>query len=91
MENIVAFLGSEGQVIRVCTVFRRPESERWDAEEILKIRATPRRPNPLNVEQEEPTSVSETVGFEIRGDGSKLLDSSARAQHNQKHRFSNLI
>ena len=62
--NIVALFGG-GPVIRVRTVFRRPESERWDAEEILKIRAAPRRPNPFNDEQEEPTSVSETAGFEI--------------------------
>ena len=70
-ENTVALL-SGGPVVRVRTVIRRPESERWNALDILQIKATPKRPKPLNDEQQEPTSVNEGKGLDISGDGSKL-------------------
>ena len=57
---------------RVCTVIRRPESKVLNAQEILQIKATPKRPNPLNDEQQEPTSVNETKGQDRGGEGSKL-------------------
>ena len=46
-EHRVALLGG-GPVIRVRTVIRKPDSGKWSDEEIKKIEATPRHPNPRN-------------------------------------------
>ena len=38
-ENIV--ITEEGKAIRIRTIFRRPKSERWNADAILKVKSTP--------------------------------------------------
>ena len=67
----MALLGG-GPVIRVRTVLRKPDSEKWNPEEVKKMNATPRHPNPSNKVQKERNSVRETKGLDTGGDGSKL-------------------
>ena len=43
--------------MRVRTVIRVPDSEKWKADEVLKVKATPKRPNPLNSEQTDTKSI----------------------------------
>ena len=59
-------------MIRVRTVIRKPDFEKWSEAEIKKIEATPRQPNPRYKDQKEPNSVRETKGLDIGGDGSEL-------------------
>ena len=84
-EHRVALLGG-GPVIRVRTIIRRPDSEKWNAEEVGKLTATPRQPNPLNKEQTEPNSIRETKGIDIGGDGSKLLETPVQEAGGQTSR-----
>ena len=63
-EHRVALLEG-GPVIRVRTVIRVPDSEKWKADEIAKLRATPRKPNPLDEEQTETKTARETKGLDI--------------------------
>ena len=63
-EHRVALLGG-GPVIRVRAVLRKPDSEKWNAEEVKNIKATQRQANPSNKEQKEPNSVRETKGLDI--------------------------
>ena len=51
-EHIVVMEG-EGPAIRCRTVKRRPMSDRWQANKVAEIRATPRRPNPKDAEDQE--------------------------------------
>ena len=46
-EHRVAMLNG-GPVVRVRTVLRRPDFKKWNLEELKKVVATPRRPNPKN-------------------------------------------
>ena len=84
-EHRVALLRG-GPVIRVRTVTRVPDSEKWKADEIASLRATPKKPNPLNEEQTEPKTLRETKGIDIGGDGSKLPGTPAQdsAEMSQK-------
>ena len=59
-------------------VIRVPDSEKWKADEIQKLRATPKRPNPFNEEQKETKSMRQTKGIEIEGDASKLAETPAQ-------------
>ena len=43
-----------------------------EADEIASLRATPKKPNPLNDEQTETTTLRETKGIDIGGDGFRL-------------------
>ena len=52
-ENIVVF--HSGRVFRVRVVFRRPESERWDLDHVLKMKATPASPNPSILSKKSPS------------------------------------
>ena len=70
-EHGVALLGG-APVIRVRTVIRVPDSEKWKADEIASVRATPKKRNSLNEAQTETKTLRETKGFDIGGDGSKL-------------------
>lgn len=49
-ENIVVL--HFGRVVRVRIVFRKPEAERWNLEQVLRVKATPMSPNPCNPDQE---------------------------------------
>ena len=49
-EHVVVLPGG-GPAMRVRTVRARPGSERWSADAIVEIRATPERPNPHNAKQ----------------------------------------
>ena len=60
-EHLVA-LDDGGAVIKVRTVKRRLESERWSEEAIKAVRATPRHPNPKDESQAGPRSVRDTLG-----------------------------
>ena len=51
-ENRVALVDG-GPVVKVRTVIRVPDSAKWNAEQIAKLVATPRQPNPRDKEQEE--------------------------------------
>ena len=42
-----------GQAIRCRTIKRRPASDRWIAQRIVEIKATPRRPNPKDPDEED--------------------------------------
>ena len=75
---------SGGPAIRVRTIIRRPDSEKWNATEILNIVATRRRPNPRNTDQREPNSMRETKGFDIGGDGFKLSETPVQDPENIK-------
>ena len=77
---------SGGPITRVRTVIRRPDSEKWNATEILNIVATPRRPTPRNTDQREPNSMRETKGFDIGGDGPKLNETPVQDPQNIKPR-----
>ena len=48
----MALLGG-GPVERIRTSIRLLDSEKWKADEIEKLRATPKRPNPQNAEQKD--------------------------------------
>ena len=70
-EHRVALIGG-GPVVRVGTVIRVPDSQKWKAGEVANLKATPKRPNPLNKEQTETKTMWETKGLDIGGDGSRL-------------------
>ena len=57
-----------GPAIRVRTVIRRPESERWCAKAIEDIRARPRTPNPKDESQKEVEPESRTEGVKLEGE-----------------------
>ena len=84
-EHRVALLEG-GPVIRVRTVLRRPDSEKWNLKELHGIIATPRRPNPKNEHQKEPNSIRETKGLNIGGDGSKLAETPVQEPKSQGRR-----
>lgn len=58
-------LAEGGPVIRVRTVIRRPEAQRWSAQAIKDIVATPQKPNPKNPEQAQVEPESRTEGVQI--------------------------
>ena len=71
----VVILDDGGAAIRVRTVLRRPKSDRWDADAIRKIKATPRSPNPVD----KPASSSQRENhtrskMEVGEDGTTLAD-----------------
>ena len=72
-EHRVALLDG-GPAVRVRTIIRVPDSEKWKADEVLKLKATPKRPNPLNSEQADTKSMRETKGLDVGGAGSKLAE-----------------
>ena len=49
-ENIIVF--QSGRAVRARTAFRRPVSERWSLENVLRVRATPTSPNLAHPDQE---------------------------------------
>ena len=63
-EHLVALPGG-GPVIRVRTVKRRSEDERWNAERVLEVKATPRRPNPKDESQQKLQPERLTVGVDL--------------------------
>ena len=48
-EHIIVIEGG-GPAIRCRTIKRRPMSDRWQADKVAEIKATPRRPNPKDPE-----------------------------------------
>ena len=62
-ESIVV-LAEGGPAIKVRTVKRKPLQDRWNAEEILKICATPRKPNPRDPKQEDTRCERMTEGLQ---------------------------
>ena len=70
-EHRVALLDG-GPVIHVRTIFRKPEDQRWNMEAVKGIKATIKKPNPKDEEQEEPEHAKATKGIDLGGDGSKL-------------------
>ncbi len=56
-----------GPAIKVRTILRRPDSEKWSAEDIMEIIATPKVPNPKDTDQDEPQHIRETKGLDIGG------------------------
>ena len=63
-----------GPVVKVRTVIRVPDSAKWSAEQIPKLVATPRQPNPRDKDQEEANHLRNTKGIDLGGDGSKLAE-----------------
>ena len=80
-ENRVALVDG-GPVVKVRTVIRVPDSAKWNAEQIAKLVATPRQPNPRDKEQEEANHLRNTKGIDLGGDGSKLAETPVR-QHEE--------
>ena len=76
-ENLVALEGG-GAVIRVRTIQRKPEVNRWSEKALKEIQATPREPNPRDLSQKAANSERDTEGakvvVEVKGDGSELAD-----------------
>ena len=77
----MAFIGG-GPVIRVRAVIRVPDSAKWSAEQIMKLVATPRQPNPSDKDQEEDNNIRDTKGIDLGGDGSQLAATPVR-QHEE--------
>ncbi len=57
-ENIIV-VGATGKAVRVRTINRLPEETRWNADLVIGIKATPRRPNPNAPETEKTGDVIE--------------------------------
>ena len=49
-----------------------PDSAKWNAEQIIKLVATPRQPSPRDNDQEEANNIRDTKGIDLGGDGSQL-------------------
>ena len=66
-EHIV-IIENEGPAIRCRIIKRRPEGDRWQASRVKEIKATPRRPNPREPEDQELTTEKETSVRELNQD-----------------------
>ena len=75
-----------GPVIRVRTIIRVPDSEKWSAEHIAKVVATPRQPNPRDKEQKDTKNMRDTKGIDLGGDGSLLPETPTQEQEDPKAR-----
>ena len=76
-----------GPVIRVRTVLRRPDSEKWSVDAVLAIKATPRVPNPRDERQGQPEHIKDTKGVEVGGDGSMLEETPVRSAESKRRNF----
>ena len=72
-ENRVALMNG-GPVIRVRTLIRAPDSAKSNAEEIMKLVATPRQPSPRDKDQEEANNIRDPKGVDLGGDGPQLAE-----------------
>ena len=72
--------------MRARTVIRVPDSEKWNAEEVMKIAATPRQPNLHNRKQREANNMRDTKGLDLGGDGSTLEETLVQASKESKVR-----
>ena len=84
-EHLVA-LPDGGAVIRVRTVKTRTMDERWNAEAIERIVASPRRPNPKDDSQEGPQPERMTKGADPGGGEGKDIESAEVAEEEVKFR-----
>ena len=80
-ENRVALMDG-GPVIRVRTMIRVPDSVKWNAEQVAKLVAIPRQPNPRDKDQEDANNIRDTKGIDLGGDGSQLAETPVR-QHEE--------
>ena len=71
-----------GPVIRVRTVIRVSDSDKWNAEQIMKLVATPRQPNPSDKVQKEANNILDTKGIDLGEGGSQLAEILVR-QHEE--------
>ena len=69
----MAFLDG-GPVVKVRAVIRVPDSDKLNAEQIIKLEATPKRPNPRDKDQEEANNIRDTNSIDMGGDGSELAE-----------------
>ena len=72
-------LAEGGAAVRVRTVKRKPQEDRWDSQAIESIKATPRCPNPKDASQGRAESQRDTKGAgeeqlaeEVKGEGNDL-------------------
>ena len=72
-----------GPVIRIRTVMRVPDSDKWNAEQIMKLVAIPKQTNPRDKDQEEANNIRGTNGIDLGGAGSQLAEISVR-QHEER-------
>ncbi len=72
----VVVLAEGGPAIKVRTIKRKPITDRWSAEAIDNIKATPRRPKPQDEEQPKVQYESNTqrIEVDIGGDGAAVPD-----------------
>ena len=63
-------------------MIRVPDSAKWNAEQMMKLVATPRQPNPSDKDQEEANNIRDTKGIDLGGDGSQLAEIPMR-QHEE--------
>jgi hypothetical protein len=70
-EHIVIIDGGE-EAVRVRTIKRRPIDERWSAEGVEAIKATPRHPTVKKVQREDVKSDDKSRPIDIGGDGVHL-------------------
>ena len=64
-EHIVVLEGG-GQALRCRTIKRRPVSDRWSSKGIVEIKATPRRPNPKDPDEEDVQAETEPQVKEVK-------------------------
>ena len=71
----MVIISKGGPAIKARTVKPKPEGSRWNAEAIMEIKATLRKPNPTDEEQEDPKVERDTkgTGYERQG-GADLPD-----------------
>ena len=81
-------LAGGGPAIRVRTVRPRSEGERWNAQAVKEIRATPDVPNPKDEKQTEPKTERDTQGvdFGARG-GQELPKQKTKHEQDLKREF----
>ena len=88
-EHIVA-INKSGVAVKVRTLRPRPESQRWSAEAIENIIATPDAPNPKDPSQRAAKGARETRGMEKEDDaegGHKLGEAPIRRQEGFTRNF----
>ena len=66
--------------MNVRIAIRVPDSDKWNAEQIMKLAATPRQPNPRDKDQEEANNFRDAKGIDLGGDRSQLAETPVR-QH----------
>ena len=91
-EHLVV-LAQGGPAVRVRTVKRKPLEDRWDADAVREVKATPYKPNPKDQSQAEVHDASRGQGdevlpvIEVRGDGTQLEEAEVEEREVRRRDF----